>query len=266
MRFIEALSEYKLIILLGTSLVIGIIEYLKPLERSKEFRFDFWNDAILWFLIFDNFLFPTFETPAESAILQSLEKNIIYLREKFSISEWGFITQFLSIFILLEVINYLIHRFLKHGNYLWSLHKIHHSTKFMTQFSDAKNHPFFIFLEGLVVLLPAIFILNPSDEVLILIASIRMIWGPIIHMNTNKRWPFPISHILTSPFTHRWHHSKNHERCNYAGVFIFLDVLLGTFYSPDSACEELGFVNDEKYPRKNILKSLIFPLGQRNDK
>ena len=118
-----------------------------------------------------------------------------------------------------------------------------------------------ILMEGLFFIVPILLVLKPATTPLAVFSLLRLIWGPLIHMNIDLRWPKPFSYILSSPFTHRWHHSKENERCNYAGIFILWDVIYGTFYSPEYRCKETGFTDEQEYPR-HILTRLIYPLNK----
>jgi len=262
LEFISFLEDNKLMILASISIIILIVEHLRPLTKNRTFRFQLYQDLLFWFLILDHIILPSSEDKIEPALSGFFQKII---PDQFSILKIGHLNlfiQFIIVFLVLEFVNYAFHRFIKHNKYLWELHKVHHCSKYLNQFTDAKNHPIFIMIEGMVFILPIIVILDPNPAALVAFGSIRLIWGPLIHMNVNLHWFFPLSHILSSPFTHRWHHSKAHERCNYAGVFILLDVIFGTFYAPEHKCEETGFENEENYPMRSIFTSLIYPLNK----
>jgi sterol desaturase/sphingolipid hydroxylase (fatty acid hydroxylase superfamily) len=182
--------------------------------------------------------------------------------EKLSINSMSLPIQFLIIFCAMEFINYIVHRFIKHHNLGWQFHKTHHSSKEIDQFSDARNHPILILVETFLLAVPAIIILNPDVKALALYGTIGLIWGPLIHHNIDLKWPFPLSHILSSPHTHRWHHARDKGiHCNFAGIFIFYDVIFGSFYSPKESCIDLGFEGDDDFPQ-NFIGMLFYPFKQ----
>jgi sterol desaturase/sphingolipid hydroxylase (fatty acid hydroxylase superfamily) len=254
------IENNKYIFLAAISILLAIFEYLYSIKTTKTFGSLYLQDLIFWFLILDNIILTNTEGKFSPFLSDFYEHGFITnLKSIFEIGALNPFIQFIIIFLIFELENYLFHRFIKHNSYGWNLHKVHHSTKQMNQFSDARNHPIFILIEGLVIILPIMMILSPSTEPMIIYGSIGTFWGPMIHMNCNIKWIYPLNYILSSPFTHRWHHSKENERCNYAGIFILYDVIFKTFYNPVAMCKETGFLDEENYP-KNPLRSLFYPF------
>lgn len=243
--------------------LLFLLEQFIPLKNSKKiFREGLFQDIFIWIMLFDFLVYPFIEDGYESGLYGALKSNFSEnsFLNSFSVNQLHWSIQFAVVFCVLELINYLAHRYLSHSVYLWDFHKTHHATKEMDQFSDARHHPLLILLDILLLTVPVLLILNPSQGIMGAYAVMGLLWGPLIHHNLALKWPFPFSHILTSPHTHRWHHAKEKGvYCNYAGIFIFYDVLFGTFYSPQKNCEEIGFEGDEEYLRSPV-PMILYPF------
>ncbi|WP_127718508.1 sterol desaturase family protein [Halobacteriovorax sp. HLS] len=184
MEIFILIENNKYIFLAVISIILATLEYFKSIKTNRTFSFRYFQDLFFWFLIIDNIILPSSEDKIEPILTTFFEQaNISYLRELFNIRDFNLYLQFFIVFITFELINYLFHRFIKHNRFTWQLHKVHHSSKHLNQFSDARNHPLFIFIEGLLINLPIMSILSPTWEPLVIYGVIRTFWGPLIHMN-----------------------------------------------------------------------------------
>ena len=261
MENIQILLKNRTLFFVIFTLIYFIIEMKKPILEDRKYRYQVLQDFVFWFIIVDYFIYPSMLGSIGNQTRSFLEAHmwgVLELRTFFSIEKLSLLSQFLITFLVLEFLTYLIHRFLKHSKILWTLHKCHHNTKICNQFVDSKNNPLFVILEDSLIII-ILTILSANHLSVAIVGFIRMLWGPFIHMNSNVKWIYPFSHIFTSPFTHRWHHSIQNERCNYSNFFIFFDVILGTFYNPDHYCKETGFKDEEIYPQLPSL-SIIHPF------
>lgn len=248
------------------SILLLAIEYFWPLEKRKKLigRAQI-QDIFFWIILMDVFFYNLIDSLLEDKFHSSYMQIFSFgesfgFANTFSIHKLHIVWQFLVVFLVMEFINYASHRFFNHSKFLWDFHKVHHSAKELNQFSDARHHPVSILFESYLLIIPTLILLNPKMEALGAYGAIGLLWGPLIHLNVGWKWPFPFSHILSSPHTHRWHHArKKGVYCNYAGIFIFYDVLFGTFYSPEESCKEIGFEGDETYI-KTPLPMLVYPF------
>jgi sterol desaturase/sphingolipid hydroxylase (fatty acid hydroxylase superfamily) len=250
------------------SSTLFLIGYFKPLDKKIRLkRKGLLQDIFFWVIFIDLYFHPLIEASLESKFNQTYQDFISFIHlpqlfDKISIATLALPIQFIIVFCIMELINYCVHRFIKHGNQGWNFHKTHHSSQELDQFSDARNHPIMIILETFLFALPTLMILNPDVSVMALYGVVGLIWGPLIHHNIRVKWPFPISHILSSPHTHRWHHAREKGiHCNFAGIFILYDVIFGTFYSPNEDCQKIGFEGDESFPQ-TAAGMMLYPFKE----
>lgn len=252
------------------ALVFLGVEYKWPLDKRKTlFREGFFQDIFFWIILVDFYFFPLIEAHFEGKFHEgyahffSLGETTLTV---LSVHELPDALQIVIVFLVMELINYFAHRYIKHSKHFWDFHKTHHSSKQLNQFSDTRNHPFLILFETFFLGIPVLIILNPNALSIGFYSAIGLVWGPLIHMNIRLKWPAPLSYILSSPHTHRWHHSREQGvRCNYAGIFIFYDVLFRSYYSPQEVCSKTGFINDEDFPQSPVAM-LLYPFQVKYNK
>ena len=141
-HIISILTTNELVVLLCFSAILLIFELKYSLSNNKSFRSELLIDFFLWLLLIDRFFLPATEEKIEPTLMIFYQQFIpILSKNNYSITHLNPYLQFAIIFLVLELINYAYHRFVKHNRYLWHLHKIHHQSKYLNQFTDAKNHP-----------------------------------------------------------------------------------------------------------------------------
>lgn len=103
-----------------------------------------------------------------------------------------------------------------------------------------------------------------TERYVLLVAGIVIgIWNFFIH--ANLRWSFgPLRYVFASPLQHRWHHCDCKEvmNKNFAVMFSFIDVLLGTFYMPHTAKPgRTGLMGEEQktHPR-TFFGQILYPF------
>jgi sterol desaturase/sphingolipid hydroxylase (fatty acid hydroxylase superfamily) len=240
--------------------ICGSFELLAPSgQKKKYFRPELFSDLFLWTLLVDagfhdftedglinqgyNFLgkfFPGY-TPID------LQGKSIWL-------------QFLVFYLIYETMEYFLHRALHNFKAGWVFHKLHHSSKHIDWYSEARDHPFHIIFSNLLFWLPIIFIFSFDNLPVFIFMVYLRIYGMFVHTDVNWRLPAPFSWFIASPFLHRWHHSKDLDgKCNYANNFILLDRIFGTYHAPKEHCTNFGFQGEENYP-ENFFLRLIHPF------
>ncbi len=126
-------------------------------------------------------------------------------------------------------------------------------------------HPLELMIEsGLSVLsfIGASFI--GADAKVLSIASICIAFYNLF-IHSNLRFTYgPMRYIFVSPVFHRWHHSDSRESANknFASMFSFLDLLLGSFYMPlDKMPETTGIIAGEKSKQpKSFIGQTLYPF------
>lgn len=140
---------------------------------------------------------------------------------------------FLIYLVLLDFVDYWLHRGQHRFDAWWQLHAVHHSQRQMTLWSDQRNHLLDDLLRDLVMALVAIVIgVAPGQFVALVIAS--RVLQSVQHANLRVRWPGITEKLVVSPSFHRLHHAigMGHEGpargVNFAVLFPVWDILFRT--------------------------------------
>lgn len=157
----------------------------------------------------------------------------------------GLITQVAIALVLCVVVDfgqYCMH-YLEHKvDFLWEMHKVHHSATFLSPITAVRTHPLAERLEHvavtLLLCLPMgtimyLYGLNYIEIALLMAAGNKI--GEIMVLEVAHHTQFPISfgwldHILVSPRVHQMHHSvkQAHWDCNIGIRLSIWDTLFGT--------------------------------------
>lgn len=176
------------------------------------------------------------------------------------LSEMNMAVRILLFLLLIDFVDYWMHRALHKFNFLWNFHKMHHGIREFYWERNQVFHPGEIVFYGLIELLPKIALLGMmTGEEWVWLALIRLAIGNFAHTSTRIRLGI-FEKIINNPATHCWHHARRFGgRTNFAVTFVFWDVLFGTYKMPqeDWPQEGMGFKGDEDYESAGI-KALRF--------
>lgn len=139
---------------------------------------------------------------------------------------------FLLYLVVLDLVDYWVHRGQHALGWWWALHAVHHSQRTMSLWTDDRNHVLDDLLLALVKAVVALAIgAEPAQFVMLIIAT-RMLQSL---QHANVAWTLgPAGRVLVSPLFHRRHHAigVGHEGrrrgCNFAVLFPVWDMLFGT--------------------------------------
>ncbi|HLT32256.1 MAG TPA: sterol desaturase family protein [Aquaticitalea sp.] len=261
---------YGLIII---SLLVWVLEILFPWRKNQSiFRKDFWLDT---FYMFFNFfilnlivLIALSNTTAEffNDVLGVFGWHIDSL-QVFDVDELPKGLGLFVFFIISDFVQWNTHRLLHRVPFLWNFHKIHHSVKEMGFAAHLRYH----WIEPIVyksLLYVPIAIMGGFDAKDVAIVHFFAI--AIGHLNhANLGWNYgPFKYILNNPKMHIWHHAKKLPEqakygVNYGLTLSLWDYLFKTHYIPhDGRDEELGFMQDENFP-KNFIGQSFYPMNLR---
>jgi sterol desaturase/sphingolipid hydroxylase (fatty acid hydroxylase superfamily) len=137
---------------------------------------------------------------------------------------------------------------------------VHHTAETVDFLAAFREHPLDnIYTRGIETL-PAV-ILGFDIETILGFVTFRGLWALFIHSNVQLRLGF-LEKLLGSPHLHHWHHELDKRGlCNYANLSPLMDLLFGTYYSPEKIPEKYG-VNDNRF--KSYLSLLIEPFLSEN--
>ena len=143
------------------------------------------------------------------------------------------LVSFVIYLVLLDFVDYWVHRFQHRFDWWWALHAVHHSQRQMTFWSDNRNHLLDDLIRDLVMAAVAlVFGVAPAQFVLLVVAS--RVLQSVQHGNLRWRWGGLAERVLVSPSYHRLHHAMDfgHDGpargCNFAVLFPVWDQLFGT--------------------------------------
>jgi len=135
--------------------------------------------------------------------------------------------------LILDFVDYWMHRFQHRWNWWWALHAVHHSQRRMTLWSDNRNHLLDDLIRDAVLAFVAILIGVMPGQFLGFVVVTR-VWQSLQHANLGIAFPGWLAKTLVSPGFHRIHHGVGigHEGpaqgVNFAVIFPIWDWLFGT--------------------------------------
>jgi len=143
------------------------------------------------------------------------------------------LVSFLLYLVLLDFVDYWMHRFQHRFDGWWALHAVHHSQRQMTFWSDNRNHLLDDLIRDAVMAAVAlVFGVAPGQFVLLVVVS--RVLQSVQHGNLRWRWGGVAERLLVSPSYHRLHHAVGYGHdgpargCNFAVLFPVWDLLFRT--------------------------------------
>lgn len=158
---------------------------------------------------------------------------------------------------------YGLHRAFHSWSWLWKIHRVHHSARFLTPLTTLRQHPLEpLLLNGIRGLaaglaLGFLHLLFPAATPVWTIGGIGagfffyMFTVNLHHAPIPLRYPAVLSMLLVSPHIHHLHHSRavEHHGRNFGVVFSFWDRIFGSYQDQTFGLDELRFGLDEDSSR-----------------
>lgn len=135
--------------------------------------------------------------------------------------------------LILDFVDYWIHRGQHRWNWWWSLHALHHSQRQMTVWTDNRNHLIDDLLRDAILAFVALMIGVAPAQFLSFVV-IQRVWQSITHANLGIAFPAPLARFVVSPGFHRLHHARGlghegiHKGVNFAVLFSVWDWIFRT--------------------------------------
>lgn len=154
----------------------------------------------------------------------------------------GALGSFLLNFLVIDYAYYWNHRAL-HSKFLWNLHRVHHSARFLDIWITSRNSLvtvlFLVYLwgQGLVVYLLS----EPKYFLLACAVSASLDLWRHTQMNMPALLARLLGTFLILPKDHAWHHSTTKSNFNFGANLNIWDKIHGTFYHSETQPEKLGF-------------------------
>ena len=249
------------------SLLVASFEVLWPARQQKRVRKWLWSDSI--HLAFNGHFLGAFVYGAATYhILPTLDaflaqwglKESLYFN---AMDTWGWSIG-LQIIIALFIVDFLqwsVHNLLHRVDFLWEIHKVHHSVKegemdWIVAFRFSWIEP--VVYKSLLYL-PLIWFGFAPDALFF-----HAVFGTLIgHLNhANLTWDYgPLRYLFNSPRMHLYHHAYDApaQGQNFGIIFSCWDWIFGTHYLPEEPCPKIGFPGVEHVPN-DFFGQLIWPL------
>jgi sterol desaturase/sphingolipid hydroxylase (fatty acid hydroxylase superfamily) len=170
---------------------------------------------------------------------------------------------FLSYLVVLDFIDYWLHRGQHQFAWWWGLHSLHHSQRQMTMWSDNRNHLLDDLIRDSILVIAARLIGIAPGQFVAVVACTQLLES-LSHANV-RMWFGPVfERVLVSPRFHRLHHSigAGHESAgrgtlgghNFAVLFPVWDLLFRTAdfserYDPTGIRDQLPEEGGRDYGR-----------------
>lgn len=134
--------------------------------------------------------------------------------------------------VVLDFVDYWIHRGQHQWRWWWALHSLHHSQRQLTFWSDNRNHLLDDLIRDAILAAVALAIGAEPEQFIGIVLLTRALQS--LH-HANLRLSFgPLEPLLVSPIFHRRHHAigsgheGRHRGCNFAVLFSVWDLCFGT--------------------------------------
>lgn len=179
------------------------------------------------------------------------------------IDQWPAWTQFLFLFMLVDFIQWNVHRLLHRVPWLWEFHKVHHSVKEMGFAAHLRFHWMESIIYKSIQYIPVAMIGYSITEFFV-VHMIAVLIGHLNHANINVDYG-PLKYLFNNPRMHIWHHAKQLPKERATGVNFGIslsiwDYIFKTDYIPHTGEQiELGFDQDEQFP-KSFWNQITYPF------
>jgi sterol desaturase/sphingolipid hydroxylase (fatty acid hydroxylase superfamily) len=217
-----------ILFILLSGVVIAWVEYYLPYqEKWLDTHQDFVTDII-------HAIFNLFLIVSVSKIIEwfDLFRFIPRLWPDHISVFWQILIVAVVIDFGLWFMHYLSHKY----RFLWKLHAIHHQSRRLYWLNAEKRHP----LSAIVLAGPSLIILALLGAPSVLIGCWMIFMAVHLffqHANIDYRVG-PFKYIFAVAEVHRIHHKHGFGRKNFGEVFIFWDILFGSFYYEDQKIKD----------------------------
>jgi sterol desaturase/sphingolipid hydroxylase (fatty acid hydroxylase superfamily) len=146
--------------------------------------------------------------------------------------EWAWAAQFALFFFVNDFARYWLHRLYHANEFLWRVHRVHHTIVQMDAMSVFRIHILEAVIKNCVIFLP-FQLLGINETVIIVYSSWDILKGFWHHANLRTHVG-KFNLFFNSAELHWWHHSTEErgQRSNYGSILSIWDRLFHTFYWP----------------------------------
>ena len=244
---------YAALQLAALGLVLGAVEWAYP-NRAAQRRLRpqlatdlafYFGQHMLWLGI-------------ELAILVLVAQGFAHVtppawRAAFASQPWP--VQAIEIVVVGDIVTYWYHRASHSISWLWTFHRVHHSSLTLDWLAAHREHPVDGALTQIAMNLPAL-VFAVDITGLAWLVTFRGIWAAFIH--SNVRLPLgPLRVLVGAPELHHWHHAAVPRTLhNFSNLAPWTDLLFGTYHCPPHQRHDLGIPG---YPVKSYVSWILRP-------
>ncbi|MEE9326736.1 MAG: sterol desaturase family protein [Cocleimonas sp.] len=217
--------EVQFVVVFGSIILLFLIEGYIPRRTTEKNQTTRWFSNI--FLALFNHFFVIFYSLALIVVLRNFQPESPLLQH-FKVSDTP---AFLIILLLMDFINYWLHRGYHRVPVLWRIHSVHHTDTEIDVTTSHRHHPFEVMITVLILTL-ILMLLGAPVIVIVIYSLLHSLADSFSHSNIVL--PKKVDNILRlfiiTPDFHRMHHSsdKQYTDSNYSTLLSFYDYLFGT--------------------------------------
>ena len=224
------------------SLIVWALEVIFPWRKNQSlFRKDFWLDT--FYMFFNFFLLNLIVLIALSNVVASLFNDALGIVglsianfQFLEINKLPFIVRIFIFFVIIDFVQWWIHRLLHRVEFLWNFHKVHHSVKQMGFAAHLRYHWMEPVVYNSLKYIPLAIIGGFSAQDVAFVHFFNIAIGHLNHANINWNYGW-LKYVLNNPRMHIWHHSKElpEERkygVNFGLTLSIWDYIFKTNYVP----------------------------------
>ncbi len=143
---------------------------------------------------------------------------------------------FIICLLLYDLSVYWAHRSNHQLSILWTSHEVHHQSDEMNLSVPLRVGWIDNLAIYMIFFLP-LAIIGFGPKIFFLAATVNITYQYLSHTGLNIKFPKWFSSIIVTPEYHRLHHCRNEVYIdkNYAGMFMFYDIIFGTFVRPSES-------------------------------
>lgn len=161
-----------------------------------------------------------------------------------TLASWSWGAQFVLFFVVDDFCRYWLHRWYHRYEWLWRIHRVHHTVVEMDSISLLRVHVLEGAAKNFLIALP-FQVLGIDHTVIAVYLAVDLIKGFWHHANF-KTYIGPLNYLIISSELHWWHHSTDApgNRSNFGSKIAVWDWLFGTAYWPRGTWPEKIGVHD----------------------
>ncbi|MCB0441383.1 MAG: sterol desaturase family protein [Alteromonas sp.] len=230
--------------------------YSLPYKKMRHAKVNF---VLLSFVIIINVVFGL----ATAAVFVWLEKSGFGLLHLFESPIW--IKLIVSLLALDLIAQYGVHFLLHKVRWMWRLHIVHHSDKYVDVTTGTRHHPFDFVLREIFALITVIIMGMPVSFYFFyrMLSVLFTYWT-----HANIKFPLwldkSLSYIIVTPNLHKFHHHYQlpWTDTNYGNILSIWDRLFGTFVYDNPEKIVYGLDISDHTDDSNIATQLGIPFNK----